>query len=68
MPTVNIDNQAYDLADLSDAAKVRLTSLQFVDQELVRLQGQIAALKTARAAYVRSLKEVLPKKVTEKSS
>jgi hypothetical protein len=67
MPTVNIDNQAYDLADLSDAAKVRLTSLQFVDQELVRLQGHIAALKTARAAYVRSLQEVLPKKATEKS-
>ena len=61
MPTVTIDNQVFDLAALSDTAKAQLTSLQFVDQELLRLQAQTAAMKTARAAYARSLQESLPK-------
>jgi hypothetical protein len=60
MPTVTIDNQLYDLDKLSDTAKAQLTSLQFVDQELMRLQFKVAALKTARGAYARSLKELLP--------
>lgn len=61
MPTINIDNQDYDLDQLSDDAKAQLASLQFVDQELARLQGQVAALQTARMAYANALKAALPK-------
>ena len=36
-------------------------SLQFVDQELQRLNAQAAVLQTARLAYANALKEALPK-------
>jgi len=59
MPTIKIDNIAYDLDQLSDEAKAQLASIQFVDQELVRLQAQVAAMQTARNAYVSALKAAL---------
>ena len=58
MPTISIDNIDYD--QLSDEAKAQLASLQFVDQELARLQAQAAALQTARIAYANALKAALP--------
>jgi len=60
MPTITIDNQAYDLDTLSDEAKAQLQSLQFVDAELARLQAQTAVLQTARAAYSKALQAALP--------
>lgn len=59
MPTIQIDNIAYDLDSLSDDAKAQLQSIQFVDQELARLQAQMAAMQTARNAYVNALKLAL---------
>lgn len=60
MPIIKIDNKDYDLDSLSQEAKAQLASIQFVDQELARLQAQAAALQTARAAYVNALKANLP--------
>jgi hypothetical protein len=60
MTTINIDNIAYDLDTLSEEAKAQLMSLQFVDQELARLQAQAAALQTARIAYSNALQAALP--------
>ena len=60
MPTIKIDNVEYDLDSLSQDAKAQLQSIQFVDQELARLQAQTAALQTARNAYVSALKAALP--------
>lgn len=60
MKTIKIDNQDYDLDTLSDEAKAQLQSLQFVDQELARLQAQAAILQTARMAYSKALQESLP--------
>lgn len=60
MPTLKIDNIEYDLDTLSDEAKAQLQSIQFVDQELARLQAQVAAMQTARNAYVNALKAALP--------
>jgi len=60
MPTITIDNQAYDLDTLSDEAKAQLQSLQFVDAELARLQAQTAVLQTARMAYSKALQAALP--------
>ncbi len=60
MPTLKIDNKEYDLDTLSDECKAQLASIQFVEQELVRLQAKAAALQTAKAAYLQALKNSLP--------
>ena len=60
MPTIKIDNVEYDTDKLSDEAKAQLVSLQFCDQELVRLQAQAAAYQTARMAYAKALQAALP--------
>ncbi len=60
MPTLKIDNKEYDLDSLSDECKAQLASIQFVEQELVRLQAQAAALQTAKVAYLQALKSSLP--------
>ena len=60
MPTMNIDNKEYDLDSLSEECKAQLASIQFVDQELARLQAKAAALQTAKGAYLQALKASLP--------
>jgi hypothetical protein len=59
MSTVTIDDQAYDFDTLPAHAKEQLQSLQFVDNELMRLTAQAAVLQTARAAYAKALREAL---------
>ncbi|ABC24632.1 hypothetical protein Rru_B0036 (plasmid) [Rhodospirillum rubrum ATCC 11170] len=61
MPTLRIDDRDYDLDSLSAEAKAHVAGIQFVDQELARLQAHATALQTARAAYVGALKAALPK-------
>ena len=60
MPTLNIDNKEYDLDTLSNECKAQLASIQFVEQELVRLQAQASVLQTAKVAYLQALKAALP--------
>ena len=60
MPNIKIDNKEYDLDTLSDECKAQLASIQFVEQELTRLQAQAAVLQTAKAAYLQGLKASLP--------
>ena len=60
MPMIKIDNKDYDLDSLSDDAKGQLASLQFVDNELQRLNAQAAVLQTARLAYAKALNDALP--------
>ena len=60
MTTIKIDNIDYDTDKLSDEAKAQLVSLQFCDQELARLQAQVAAYQTARNAYAKALQAALP--------
>lgn len=59
VPHIKIDNIDYDLDSLSAEARAQLQSIQFVDQELVRLHAHVAALQTARNAYVNALKAAL---------
>ncbi len=61
MPNINIDGKDYDLDQLSAEAKSQLASLQFVDNELQRLNAQSAVLQTARMAYSKALNDALPK-------
>ena len=58
MATIKIDNKEYGLDSLSEECKAQLASIQFVEQELVRLQA--AALQTAKNAYLQALKASLP--------
>ncbi|ARU55020.1 MAG: DUF6447 family protein [Pseudomonadales bacterium] len=58
---ISINGQEYNIADLSDAAKAQLQSLQFAKAEVQRLQAQIAIAKTAEASYQRALVDNLPK-------
>lgn len=59
MPIIKIDDKDYELDTLPDTAKAQLQSLQFVDVELQRLQGQAAVFQTARVGYLKALQEAL---------
>jgi hypothetical protein len=59
MPIISIDGKDYDTETLSEEAKAQLTSVQFVDQELARLNAQAAVLQTARIAYAKALNDAL---------
>ena len=59
MPIIKIDDKDYDTESLSEQAKAQLSGLQFVDQELARLQAQAAILQTARIAYAKALTDAL---------
>jgi len=44
MATLNIDNKEYDLGTVSGEYQAQLASIQFVEQELARLQAKAAYL------------------------
>jgi len=57
--TIKIDGQDYNLADLSESARNQLVNLRVTDQEIARLQQQMAIAQTARVAYANALKSEL---------
>ena len=59
MATITIDDKEYNLDDLSNQAKEQLASIQFVQGEMKKLEGQMAVYKTALAAYTSALKAEL---------
>lgn len=59
--TVTIDGTEYNLNDLSDNAKAQLTNLRVTDQQVERLNQQLAIAQTARRAYANALSDELPK-------
>jgi len=61
MTTISIDGKDYNLDILSDEAKNQLTSIQFVDGELARINAKIAVYQTARIAYSKALNDELNK-------
>ena len=65
MTKIKIDDNEYDVDKLSEEAKAQLVSLQFVDQELQRLQSQAAAIQTARQAYAKALQASLASKAIQ---
>lgn len=62
--TVTIDGREYNVADLSDTARKQLVNLSVTDQEIQRLNQQIAIAQTARTAYANALKKELPEQKT----
>lgn len=59
--SITIDNQEYELAKLNQEARQQLANLRVADQEIARLQVQIALAQTARNAYGQALKAELEK-------
>lgn len=57
MPKVIINDEEFDTENMSESAKKTLTSLQYVRNEVLRLEAQIAAFKTAEIAYAKALKK-----------
>ena len=57
---ITIDGLEYPLSTLSDAAKTQLQMLQITEQEIQRLQWQLAVAHPARDAYVQALEAALP--------
>ena len=59
MTIIKIDDKDYDTETLSDEAKAQLQNVQFVDQELAKLNAQAAVMQTARIAYAKALNDAL---------
>lgn len=60
--TITINGEPYKVADLSENAKNQIMNLRVTDQEIARLQQQLAIAQTARAAYANALAQELPSK------
>lgn len=59
MANITIDGKGYDPARLSEPARVQLSNIQVTDQEIARLQEQLAIAQTARKAFARALQAEL---------
>tara|TARA_E500000331_G_scaffold357270_1_gene418445 strand:+ start:2772 stop:2999 length:228 start_codon:yes stop_codon:yes gene_type:complete len=59
MATITIDDKEYDVDELSEEARAQVASINFVDQELAKLNARVAAMQTARNTYGRALNEIL---------
>ena len=60
MPAVTINGKEYQTENLSENAQSQLVSLAFVQNEIKRLEAQLAAFKTAELAYSKALDNELP--------
>lgn len=58
--TVTIDGTDYDFDKLSEKARTQLMNVRVTDQEISRLQQQLAIYQTARKAYAQALASELP--------
>lgn len=65
VPKVNVNGTEYNIADLSDEAKVQVQNLRAADAEIRRLKMQLALAQTARNAYIQALQAALPEKVNQ---
>ena len=61
MATITFNNKEYEIETLSEDTKKFLASLQFVQSERKRLEGQIAVYKTAETAYLSAIEENIDK-------
>ena len=59
MSTITIDDKQYDIDKMSDEEKSLVQAIKFCDVKTMEVQNELAALKTARQAYVNDLGERL---------
>lgn len=53
---ITIDGVEYEADKMSENARSQIINIQFVDEELQRLQNELAVSDTARMAYERAMK------------
>ncbi|XGA80591.1 DUF6447 family protein [Halomonas sp. CH40] len=58
-PTITIDGKEYTLESLGQTGREQLQNLRVTDQEMQRMQDQLAITQTARNTYARILAEVV---------
>lgn len=58
-PTITIDGKEYTLESLGQKGREQLQNLRVTDNEMQRLQDQMAITHTARNTYARILAEVV---------
>ncbi|ERS84116.1 DUF6447 family protein [Halomonas sp. PBN3] len=58
-PSVTIDGATYTLESLGEQGREQLQNLRVTDQEMRRLQDQLAIMQTARNTYARILGDVV---------
>lgn len=56
---VTLDGVAYPIEAMSPEARQQLQNVQATEQEIVRVQGLLGMLQTARAGYIQALKAAL---------
>mgnify|MGYP001442603186 FL=1 len=59
MAKVILDGKEYEFDELTDEAKGQVNSLQFVNNEIQKLEAQIAVCKTAQSAYTAALQKLV---------
>jgi|AZIJ01.1.fsa_nt_gi hypothetical protein len=59
---IQINNVEYNLSDLSENAQGQLRGVQIAENEMKRLNTQLALAQTARNAYMQALQDDLPEK------
>ncbi|MDR9440945.1 MAG: DUF6447 family protein [Halomonas sp.] len=66
--TVTIDGTEYQLDQLSERARNQVINLRVTDQEITRLNQQLAIAQTARTAYSQALKTELDQGETQEQA
>ena len=59
--TITIDGTPYELDRLSQTARDTIASLQFVEEQILQTQNELAICDTARMAYAAALKREMNK-------
>ena len=62
---IKIDGVEYALNEFNEQARNQLLNLRTTDQEIARLQAQLAIAQTARAAHASALRAALPQAATQ---
>lgn len=61
MEKITIDGQEYDLRNASEAAKVQISNLEFVNEQILQKNNELQIAQTAQIGYSRALKRELEK-------
>jgi len=58
---VTVDGLTFKFSELSAEAQAQATSLQFVDEQIAKLNAKLAVYHTARNAYQAALQQLVPR-------
>ena len=61
MDSITIDDQTYNLDEMSEAARAQLQNLQFVNEQLLQRNNELQIAQTAKIGYTLALKRELSK-------